>query len=32
MLGFSPHTLKACSLQFKVLIREIGNKLISEVP
>lgn len=25
ILGFSPHTLKAYSLQLKMLIREIGN-------
>ncbi|WP_409345870.1 hypothetical protein [Paenibacillus sp. MBLB4367] len=25
ILGFSPHTLKAYSLQLNVLIREIGN-------
>ncbi|WP_338016895.1 phage integrase SAM-like domain-containing protein [Paenibacillus antri] len=31
ILGFSPHTLKAYSLQFKVLVREIGNLNISEV-
>jgi len=29
--GFSPHTLKAYSLQFKVLVREIGNLSIGEV-
>ena len=31
ILGFSPHTLKAYSLQFKVLVREIGNLSIGEV-
>jgi site-specific recombinase XerD len=31
ILGFSPHTLKAYSLQLKVLIREIGNLEIEEV-
>ena len=31
LLGFSPHTLKAYSLQLKVLIREIGNIEIGEV-
>jgi integrase/recombinase XerD len=31
ILGFSPHTLKAYSLQFKVLIREIDNLNIGEV-
>jgi integrase/recombinase XerD len=31
ILGFSPHTLKAYSLQFKVLTREIGNIKVEEV-
>jgi site-specific recombinase XerD len=31
ILGFSPHTLKAYSLQLKVLIREIGDLEIDEV-
>jgi integrase/recombinase XerD len=31
ILGFSPHTLKAYSLQLNVLIREIGNLEIEEV-
>jgi len=31
ILGFSPHTLKAYSLQFKVLARETGNLNIEEV-
>ena len=31
ILGFSPHTLKAYSLQFKVLTRVIGNLYIGEV-
>ncbi|WP_353936556.1 hypothetical protein [uncultured Brevibacillus sp.] len=31
ILGFSPHTLKAYTLQFKVLTREIGNLNIGEV-
>jgi integrase/recombinase XerD len=31
ILGFSPYTLKAYSLQFKVLTREIGNLNIGEV-
>lgn len=31
ILGFSLYTLKAYSLQFKVLIREIGNLNIREV-
>jgi integrase/recombinase XerD len=31
ILGFSPHTLKAYSLQLKVLTREIGNLNIAEV-
>ncbi|WP_315852090.1 hypothetical protein [Brevibacillus brevis] len=30
ILGFSPHTLKAYTLQFKVLTREIGNLNIGE--
>ncbi|GIP38964.1 hypothetical protein J31TS4_22440 [Paenibacillus sp. J31TS4] len=31
IMGFSPHTLKAYSLQFKVLTREIGNLNVEEV-
>jgi site-specific recombinase XerD len=31
ILGFSPHTLKAYSLQLKMLIREIGDLEIEEV-
>ncbi|TVY07142.1 site-specific integrase [Paenibacillus cremeus] len=31
ILGLSPYTLKAYSLQFKVLVREIGNLNIEEV-
>ncbi|WP_261305978.1 tyrosine-type recombinase/integrase [Paenibacillus andongensis] len=31
ILGFSPHTLKAYSLQLKMLIREIGNLEIEEI-
>ncbi|TNJ63763.1 integrase [Paenibacillus hemerocallicola] len=31
ILGFSPHTLKAYSLQLNVLVREIGNLEIEEV-
>lgn len=31
ILGFSPHTLKAYSLQLKMLIREMGNLELEEV-
>lgn len=31
ILGFSPYTLKAYSLQLKVLIREVGNLNIEEI-
>ncbi|MDQ0914655.1 tyrosine-type recombinase/integrase [Paenibacillus sp. V4I5] len=31
ILGFSPHTLKAYSLQLKMLIRDLGNLEIEEV-
>jgi site-specific recombinase XerD len=31
ILGFSPHTLKAYSLQLKMLIREMGNLEIEDV-
>ena|GEM_PF-2825546 len=31
ILGFSPHTLKAYSLQLNVLVREIGDLEVDEV-
>ncbi|WP_235548958.1 site-specific integrase [Paenibacillus sp. Soil522] len=31
ILGFSPHTLKAYSLQLRILIREIGDIEIEEI-